>query len=211
MPIPVDNLPDLQTVPYAEVRSNIRSGDILLCAGNVLFSKMIQHATKSIWSHVAFIVRFEALDRVMVLESVETIGVRTVPLSSYVNDYNGSGGGYPGSILIARHKNFNPSEVLSLSKHAVNLFGYPYDTQEIMRIAARIMMPDFAPAQKAPDYSHDRSFICSEYAYECFRSVGIEVDYNPRGFVAPADFARTPEINPVALLQSKPSTVSTTF
>ena len=48
-------------------------------------SQMIQAATDSIWSHVAFVVRLEVIDRIMVLESLEPVGVRTVPLSKYLS------------------------------------------------------------------------------------------------------------------------------
>lgn len=52
---------------------------------------MIQRATRSVWSHVAFVMRVDSIDRVMVLESREPIGVRTVPLRTYLADYDDEG------------------------------------------------------------------------------------------------------------------------
>ncbi|MEW6501880.1 MAG: hypothetical protein ACOY8P_07290 [Thermodesulfobacteriota bacterium] len=49
----------------------------------------------------------------------------------------------------------------------------------------------------------DREYICSEYAYECYRSIGITIEHDPRGFVAPADFARSKEVSLVAVLRGK--------
>ncbi|MDF2868305.1 MAG: hypothetical protein K0S11_1775 [Gammaproteobacteria bacterium] len=89
MAISVNAFPDTPIRTYDSLRNQILSGDILLCSGSALFSNLIQQATQSVWSHVAFILRLDAIDRIMVLESVESIGVRTVPLSSYVYDYNG--------------------------------------------------------------------------------------------------------------------------
>jgi hypothetical protein len=88
---------------YSQIRSKIRSGDLLLCSGSSIFSKLIQNTTNSPWSHVAFVLRMQAIDRILVLESVESIGVRAVILSSYIQNYNGTDRGYPGKILIARH------------------------------------------------------------------------------------------------------------
>ena len=76
---------------YIELRESIRSGDILLCSGNSAISNMIKKATGSSWSHVAFILRLDYIDRILVLECVESIGVRAIPLRNYVCDYNGSG------------------------------------------------------------------------------------------------------------------------
>ena len=73
-----------------------------------MFSRMIQKSTGSAWSHVGFVMRLDAIDRVMVLESVEPLGVRTVPLRKYLQDYDSRGNKpYPGGVVIARHKAFS--------------------------------------------------------------------------------------------------------
>ena len=203
MTIPLNSLPNVPTVAYDDIRNQIKSGDILLCSGNAIFSKLIQRATNSIWSHVGFVIWLESINRLMVLESVETIGVRTVPLSSYAKDYNGSGKGYAGDILIARHRQFNPANINQLSKYAINLFGYPYDTDEILKIAARVGMKAFGYTSQSPDIQSQRAFICSEYAYDCYESVGITIPYDMLGFIAPSDFAKDPMIDPVMLVKSE--------
>ncbi len=48
----------------------------------------------------------------------------------------------------------------------------------------------------------DNAYICSEYAYVCYESVGINIKYNPEGYVTPADFAKTPEINAIDFIQT---------
>ncbi|MDF2868304.1 MAG: hypothetical protein K0S11_1774 [Gammaproteobacteria bacterium] len=47
----------------------------------------------------------------------------------------------------------------------------------------------------------DRAYICSEYAYACYQSVGITIDYDPSGFITPADFAKTALVNSVSFIQ----------
>lgn len=208
MAISVKTFPKDQPVHYDTFRKQIQTGDILLCSGSGWFSKMIQGSTESVWSHVGFVMRIESIDRVMVLESVEPLGVRTVPLSKYVKDYDSAGHPYPGGLIMARHRDFQAKAqtkaLTRFGQFAVDLFGYPYDKDEIAKIAARIMashIPFSAKDKKA--MAPDREYICSEYAYECYKSIGIEIDYDPRGFVAPADFARTREVSLVAVLQGK--------
>lgn len=199
MAMSVKTFPQMRAKSYESLRSSIQSGDLLLCSGTATFSKMIQRATGSVWSHVAFILRLDAIQRVMVLESVESIGVRTVPLSHYVRDYRGDGKGYPGKLLLGRHRDFaNVSEKRRqrMAKFAVDHLGYPYDRDEILRIAARIGMRLFGFTAK--EVKRDREYICSEYAWECYKKVRIEIPYNPAGFIAPADFARDRSVVAVA-------------
>lgn len=193
--------PDLRPEKYEDVRPKILSGDLLLCSGSAFFSRLIQKATKSVWSHVAFVMWLKPIDRVMVLESVESIGVRTVPLSHYVKDYAGEGKGYPGRLLLARHRGFKsvpPQALHTMSQFAVDLFGYPYDKDEILRIGSRIAKSLFGFSDN--EVKRDREYICSEYAWECYKSVGIRIDYDRRGFVAPKDFARAREVSSLAVL-----------
>lgn len=88
---------------YPDIRSRLRSGDLLLCSGKSWFSRLIQVATGSEWSHVGLILRLERLDRVMLLESVESVGVRAVPLSRYFENYQQTGQAYPGELAFYRH------------------------------------------------------------------------------------------------------------
>jgi hypothetical protein len=187
---------------YKDIRSDLRSGDILLCSGSSVFSTLIQKATNSIWSHIAFILRLDVLDRIMVLESVESIGVRTVPLSSYIFNYNGTGKGYVGKVLVARHADVKPENIPNLSRHAIDLFGYPYSKEEVVKIATRISLNALGvpmPILELPQ----REFICSEYVYTCFKSIHVEIEFNAMGFVAPADFARCPKLKPLYFLKEE--------
>ena len=206
MTISIRKFPTAPQSPYDEFRSRIDSGDLLLCSGSGTFSRMIQAGTKSVWSHVGFVMRLDAIDRVMVLESVEPLGVRTVPLSKYLTDYDSEGNPYPGRIVIARHGDFKakatPDKLRRFGQFAVDLFGYPYDKDEIVKIAARIaasFLPFSAADKKA--LKRDREYICSEYVWECYKSFGIRIAHDRKGFVAPADFARAREVKLQAVLK----------
>jgi hypothetical protein len=197
----MEEFPPLPSKKYQDLRHEIRSGDILLCSGSSAFSTLIQKATNSVWSHVAFILRLDAIDRIMVLESVETMGVRTVPLSSYAKNYNGSGSAYPGRLMIARHQGVREETIVKLSRSAVDLLGYPYGNTEIVHIATRISLHALG-VHSGPDNKPGRAFICSEYAQTCFHSIGINIECNHMGFIAPADFATHPAIQPLCYVET---------
>ena len=92
MPIPNDILERLPPRPYDAVKGEIRTGDLILCSGTGAFSRAIRWATGSPWSHIALAVRLDPIDKVVVLESVEKIGVQAVALKSFLTrDSNGRG------------------------------------------------------------------------------------------------------------------------
>ncbi len=201
----MEAFPHLQNQQYKELRHEIRSGDILLCSGSSMFSTLIQKATGSVWSHVGFILRVDSINRIMVLESVESIGVRTVPLSNYVRDYNGTGKAYPGRLMLARHQDVHEGSIAKLSQSAVDLLGYPYRTEEIVHIATRLSFHALGLPGQESDAEKQRAFICSEYAYTCFKSIGVTIAYNNAGFIAPADFANHPKVTPICFIETEGS------
>jgi hypothetical protein len=187
--------PPVPLVNYADIRAQICSGDILLCSGTAIFSKLIQQVTKSVFSHVAFVLREDSIDRIMVLESVESIGVQTVPLSQYMSNYNHSGAPYKGRLFIARHgqvKSQTTEALKHFSQGAVDLFGTKYDNHQIASIAMRIGAAKLWFTLGEP--YKNTTFICSEYCWHCFNSIGIDIPYDIRGFISPADFIKCPEI-----------------
>lgn len=202
MRFPINRYPRIKTTPYARARRKVNTGDLLFCAGTALFSKLIQNTTKSRWSHVGLILRLDTIDRVMVLESVESSGVRTVPLSYYVRNYNATGEPYPGRVYVGRHERFDDTasteRLKTMTQFAVDRFGYPYDRDEIVRIAARIGMGFFG--LRAKDVTRDKEYICSEYVWECLNQIGIKINYDRKGFIAPAHFARDPAITVLSRL-----------
>jgi hypothetical protein len=130
---------------YQDIRSQLRSGDLLLCSGTGWFSRLIQAATGSEWSHVGLVLRLEQLDRVMLLESVESMGVRAVPLSRYFENYEQSGAAYPGRLAVYRHEDFpavtgGSPALARLGRFAVDRLGWPYDGQQIAELAARLTL-----------------------------------------------------------------------
>lgn len=86
---------------YSEIRGKLKTGDLVLMAGDSLFSTAIKMFSKGSWSHVGMVLRSEKPDMVMLWEStlptkardVDTgkflMGVQTVLLSERIKTYEG--------------------------------------------------------------------------------------------------------------------------
>ena len=172
----------LAVVPYAELRNRLRSGDLFFASGDYLISNAIQSFTKSPWSHVGIVFRLDKIDRVLLLESVEDMGVRLVPLSKYLSDY-ADGKAYKGRCVLARSSATSKETVAVLAKFGIDELTRPYDKDEIARIIARIALGRGKRAR-------DREYICSELVQECFARAGKTFTYDERGFVSPENIWR---------------------
>lgn len=207
MTISDEILTTMPAEPLAAIAERVTDGDVLLCAATDLGSRLISWSTRSRWTHVALAYRWESLARIMVFESVHTRGVHAVPIETFVKRTSGGVTPYPGSIILARHEDFqtcidaDPAAKKRLGDFAVDRFGDPFATQEIVKIALRIMLGR-AKRPLPPILAPDNEFICSEYVAKCLQQVGIEVRWDAVGFLAPEDFARDPKIHAVACFQT---------
>ncbi len=183
---------------YEEIRNQIQSGDILLCSGDSTTERLIKRFTYSKWSHCGILFNIAIHNRnfipwwyeTMVLESVESVGVKMTPLEQYVKNYNCGGGGYPGTVSVARHNNLG--ELHKMFYWAGNHLGYNYDRAEIARIIAKIMASK--TSARYGKAKRNEAYICSEFVYECFKQIGIGFEYDKRGFIAPKDIAKNKNV-----------------
>jgi len=208
MAIDNDVLTKMKPEPLSAIAGRIRDGDILLCSATDPFSRLIQWATKSPWSHVALAYRWPELNRIMAFEAVQTIGVHAVTIDRFISQTSTGQTPYPGKIILARHEGYadkggkgGGAAMRRLADFAVDRFGDKFDGLEILKIAARICfgrtgrpMPDFLASKDA--------YICSEYAATCFEKVGITIEWDQRGFIAPATFASDPHVKAIARFET---------
>jgi hypothetical protein len=164
-------LKEIPVISYEKIREHLKTGDIFFASGSYSFSGIIQWLTKSTWSHVAVIYKDEELGRVLVLEAEPKVGIRLIPLSKYLNDYNGKKRPYKGQISIAKLN-------IDLEKEKLNKgisFGLdeltrPYDNFEIFRIMIRIL---FHVSRR----EKNRNYICSELVRDIFAKAGVIIQY----------------------------------
>jgi uncharacterized protein YycO len=176
---------------YADLRSNLKTGDIVFCSGSYFFSKCIRWVTKSCWSHIGVIYRDDTLGRIFILESETLIGVRLAPLSKYLRDYHGRNRPYQGRIVIGRLQPSPPVEDFNKAiSFGMDELTKPYDNLEIARIAFRILF-------KMGRRSRDKKYICSELIYECFRKADIWFKFSHRS-ISPDDIWKDERVHVVA-------------
>lgn len=203
MSIQDDILETLPPVSYEELRESLRDGDIVLCQGHDPFSRLIQWSTKSCWSHVGMVFRVDSLERVIVIEAVEKIGVRAVALSDFVSRDSAGTYPYPGKILFARHKKLkgdvSDPRVMKLAKFAFAKLGCKFAPGEIARIALRITDARLFGNRQTPKFLlPSDEFICSEFVAAAYHQAGLPIPWDGLGFVAPSDIADDKAVYPIA-------------
>jgi hypothetical protein len=181
-PLGVRQIEALPLVAYRELRPKLKSGDLLFTSGDYLASQLIRKFTESPWSHVGIVFRVDAIDRVLLLESVEDMGVRFAPLSKYLSDYE-DGKPYRGRIVVARCRRIDRKSLEKIAAFGTDQLTRAYDRGEIMDIAARI-------ALGRPRPKRDQAYICSELVHECFARAGRAFAYDTRGFISPENIWR---------------------
>ena len=199
----------LKPEPLEAVARRVRDGDILLCSGNDPFSRLIGWSTQSPWTHVALAYRWPDVGRIMVFEAVQQLGVRTVPLGKFIAQSSTGKKPYPGKIILARHDDYanmggkpGGAPLKRLADFAVDRFGQPFAGGEILKIALRICVGTLN--RKMPKMLGPKDeYICSEYAAKCFAAVGIDIEWDGLGFIAPADFANDPKVRALARFQTR--------
>ncbi len=209
MTIGADALTDLPPHDLPSLSRLVRDGDVFLCSGNDPFSKLIGWATDSPWTHVALAYRWPSLGRIMVFESVQHYGVRAVSLHRFISQSSTGQRPYPGQIVLARHEDFADHHGKAgsaahdrLAAFAIDRFGDPFAAAEILNIAARIAFGKLNRPTPKVLLAKD-AYICSEYAACCFQKVGIDIAWDGRGFIAPADFALDPKMRAVARVKTQ--------
>ena len=189
---------DLPAEPLETIASKIRNGDLLMCSANDPFSRLIGWSTQSPWTHVGFAWRWSTVDRILGLECVQHIGVHAVGIERFISQTSSGTRPYPGEIILARHDKIAAIEDLTpLMDDAIDLMGARFSPGEILKIALRITVGRLDKHMPEPLKSNDE-FICSEYVDRCYRRIGVEIKWNGRGFVSPADIANDENVHAVA-------------
>lgn len=190
--------------PYSKARERLQTGDILLFSSHSLFSSVIEAATHSPWSHSALVWRAGGSDRILLLESIENIGIRAISARTSINGVGPKPKPYTGGLLAVRHRRLRdplPSEMeAKLLRFGIDHLGDPYSAMELARIAARVTL-GLVGIELPGELQPTHGYICSEFVAECYGAIGIHLAPDIEGFMAPADIANDPEIEAVVALR----------
>ena len=196
-------LTEMPDEDLATIGPKIRNGDLLLCSANDPFSRLIGWSTQSPWTHVGFTWRWPAMERTLALECVQHIGVHAVGLERFISQTSSGTHPYPGKIVLARHADIEAHDDLTpLAHDAIDLMGDRFSPGEIIKIATRITIGRLDRHMPERLKSNDE-FICSEYVDRCYQRAGVHIQWNGRGFIAPADIANDPKVRAVARFRTR--------
>lgn len=183
--------------------TEIRDGDLLLCSADDPFSRLISWSTKSPWTHVAFAWRWPETGRILAFECVQNLGVRTIGMERFISETSNGTHPYPGKIVLARHAALaGIPDPKPLVDEGVNLIGCRFSSAEIVKIGMRIAFGRTGRETPTPLRAKDE-FICSEYVDRCYRRVGVKIEWDGLGFIAPSDIADDPRVSAVARIQTR--------
>ncbi len=178
---------ELPVIPYEKVREHLRTGHIFFSSGSYTFSGIIQRLTKSAWSHVAIVYKDYELGRVMILEAEPRVGIRLIPLSSYIRDYKGKRRPYKGQVVLAKLNFELEKEKLNKAiSFGLDELTRPYDNWEIIRIMTRILF-------RIGKREKNKSYICSELVRDAFAKAGVIFPFNDT-YISPQEIWKDPRV-----------------
>ena len=141
-------------------------------------------------------VRMLTIDRLLLLEAEWPHGVRAVPLSSYIKDWNGGGKPYPGQLLVARHSGLdtdNESTLTMFLSELVDNLGRRYSLRRVLRMGLREFIA--LAGLRFRELRLKKATICSEYIFHAYSRLGIHLPWNDKGYILPMDIASHQEIS----------------
>ena len=171
----------------AELKRQIRKGDVILVEGNERISEVIKYLTQSSWSHAALYVGDEAIKRdpelrlklaqeygeeanYMVAEALVESGVVLTPLAKY-RDFN---------IRLCRPYRLSESDLKLVIDEALASVGRTYDLKNILDLAryflpVSLVPPRFRRTALRFGSGDPTRVICSSMIAECFDRVRFPI------------------------------------
>ncbi len=178
---------------YESLRDDFQTGDLIFFSGNHWLSNLIRIRSKGAWSHVGIVVKIEEINRLFLVESILEVGVRMIPLSFLLKNYDGHYHHYNGRVSWARYETLTPDEALAVKEFALDNLSKQYDKKEYYRILWRTIVGK-------EKVFHDDKYTCSEYVREAFKHAGIYLKYERGDFISPAAIWSNPEIEFKAMI-----------
>ena len=151
---------DGKTYYNRDIRSKLRTGDLLLFRGGGFFSHVIESVEGGEYSHSAFVVRWQR--RAMVVQA-EYPRLEAVPLSVAVEKYSGRVDYF--KIKDDAYRNLNTRK---LTVEATDLLGKPFAVTDLIRVGFLNLFHRPIKKEREPD----QALFCSEYVAHCFFAAG---------------------------------------
>lgn len=168
---------------YNQVRNEFKTGDLLFFSGDHWLSSMIRWRSKSAWSHIGMVIRIEELNRVFLVESTLENGVRLLPMSFILRDYDGHYKPYSGRVAWTRNCEIENDDLRTqkLKEFCLDNLTKQYDRREYWRILWRTLV------SSRKIFSDDK-YTCAEYIYEAYKYAGLRLPREKAFFITPGSF-----------------------
>ncbi len=168
---------------YTDIRSQIRTGDILLFQGSSPLSRVIRWGSGSDYSHAGFAAWWDG--RLLVFQASGR-GAEVLPASSAVDAYDGQVDWY--ALGDEHHARIDRHQLVTT---AVTLLGRSYARLGLVQLMLRMLRGRFRGLPD-PKVCPDAVF-CSQYVSYCYRQAGLDlVEGTDDGSTSPADIAASP-------------------
>jgi hypothetical protein len=169
-------------VRYAEARSQIKTGDVLMFQGTQLISYLIRWGSRSRYSHAGLAVWWT--DRLFVIHSI-LHGVQLQPVSVAVDAYDGQVDWY--GVKPELQGRLDRDRLLAEAQQDLAI---PYSKKGVVLLALRMLLGRYrgTPDPKAAP----PALFCSEYVSRCYRVAGVDL-YKAAtdAFTTPGHIARS--------------------
>lgn len=178
VPIP----PITKDVPYQAIRDQIQTGDILLFRGRRRLSRVIEWISRSPYSHVAFLTKWDG--RIVAMQA-DLRGVEVIPASMLVCQYAGKVEWW--RLGEEHRRRFDERDFLN---RALTLIGIKYGYLELLGLAVRMLLG--WSVYRRLSHLRPSSLFCSSFVSYCYDNEHIAI--NAKAGVestSPCDFAHS--------------------
>lgn len=179
-------------ISYSAMRPYLRTGDIVLCSGNTLFSRIVRRVTRSEWSHCGLIVEHPDTGELCIWESTTPTevadlelgmpvdGVQLVPMHERLRTY-------PGHVAVRRLDADRTREMLdALHEFRMESAGRPFDRDVFELLRAAFDSQAFGLEDNIEDLA---KYFCSELLAEAYQRMGLLPPDPPSNEYTPKDFS----------------------
>jgi hypothetical protein len=154
--------PKPRIAKYADIRAQIRDGDILLLRGYYASSRIFERLTNAAYSHATIAIWWN--DRLMLLQA-ESAGVQAVPLSVAIGTYEGRCDWYPLRREAVPEIDANLPAVIARAKAYTGLpYGYWNLCKKLFKRLLGIHLYETPP---------EAGMFCSQFVAEAFKNAGL--------------------------------------
>jgi hypothetical protein len=181
---------------YEELRSSLKTGDLVLFSSDELVGRLIRFGTGSVWSHIGMVIHIEEWELVLLWESTtlqnikefdsgqKFVGVQLVALSQKIREFTGR----IAIRMLSRPLDKNQLETLaSFRRQAARLVSFEGSKWELIRAAVDGPW-ELLVGQNREDLSN---LFCAELIAEAYERIGLLVDganERPSNEYTPGDF-----------------------